>query len=535
MIIKIERMIRVILTMLLIVFTFTQVVNARQVDDTSFVSDVNQIKPVFEDNLDSLLNLYYIQQPTSSADDLVNDTIQGDAIMSFIPDSVYRARLAKLPSAIKLTYNRIVRKYIEMYTQRKKDRVEVMLGLAEYYFPIFDDIFDYYGLPNELKYMSIIESALNPRARSRTRAIGVWQFMYGTGKLYGLTINGLVDERRDPIKETHAACRFSKDLYDIFGDWQLVIAAYNCGPRNVQKAIRRSGGKRDFWEIYRYLPRETRGHVPAFIAAAYTMNYYKEHNLIPIKSSFPIKADTIMINDDLHLMQVAEVLKIPIEHLRDLNPQYIRDIIPAKGTTYSLTLPYDLTTKFIDYQDSIFAYKDSIYFNPNELNKAPNYNKYLKNGAIKPKGNYVAIKYEVKSGDNLGVISEWFHCRVNDLLDWNDLYNNKIRAGQKLNVYVLKKHASYYEQFNEMSFNEKQQLKNSKPKDEPEKLSEQKENNKDKKGTDKIVYYTVKQGDTLWDIAKRFPGISGDDLRKWNGLDGNSSIVPGQQLKILVM
>jgi membrane-bound lytic murein transglycosylase D len=523
----------------LLLILLSSIVNgfAKQDDDTTFIGDVNQIKPVFEDNLDSLLNLYYVQQSGAITVDLVNDTTPGDSLVSYVPDSVYAARLAKIPSAIKLTYNRIVRKYVEMYTQRKKDRVEVMLGLTDYYFPIFDDIFDYYGLPNELKYMSIIESALNPRARSRTRAIGVWQFMYGTGKLYGLTINSLVDERRDPIKETHAACRFSKDLYDIFGDWQLVIAAYNCGPRNVQKAIRRSGGKRDFWDIYRYLPRETRGHVPAFIAAVYTMNYYKEHNLVPVKSAFPSKSDTIMVNDDLHLMQVAEVLKIPLDQLRDLNPQYIRDIIPAKGNSYPLTLPIEQTTKFIELEDSILAFKDSVYFNPKELNKAPNYAKYLKNGSVKPRGSYVAIKYIVKSGDNVGVISEWFRCRVNDILDWNDLYSSRIKAGQKLVIYVQKKYAATYENINEMSYNEKQQIRNSNPGTEPvpEKISEKKESSPTKSDNSKIVYYTVKQGDTLWDIAKRFPGISGEDLIKWNGLDENASIIPGQQLKIKIM
>jgi membrane-bound lytic murein transglycosylase D len=520
---------------LIILTTFlTNGLCLKQEEDTTFFSDIDQIKPVFDDNLDSLLNLYYVQQAVVTVD-LVNDSIVNDSIISNIPDSVYAERLARIPSAIKLTYNHIVRKYIEMYTQRKKDRVEVMLGLSEYYFPIFDDIFDYYGLPNELKYISIIESALNPRARSRTRAIGVWQFMYGTAKLYGLRMNGLVDERRDPMRETHAAAMFTKDLYNIFGDWQLVIAAYNCGPGNVKKAIRRSGGKRNFWDIYRYLPRETRGYVPAFIAAVYTMNYYKEHNLVAVKSGLPIKTDTIMVNNDLHLMQVAEVLKVPIEQLRDLNPQYIRDIIPGKSYSHPLNLPIEYTTNFIDLEDSIFAYKDSFYFNPNELNKAPNYAKYSKNGAIRPKGNYTGIKYVVKSGESLGIISEWFHCRVSDIQDWNDLYSSKIRAGQKLVIYIPKKYESHYKQFNEMSFDEKQQLKGTQPKTDIEKLSDNKESKPVNNGSGKIVYYTVKHGDTLWDIAKRYPGISGEDLRKWNDLDENSNITPGQQLKIKIM
>ncbi|MGC8804079.1 MAG: lytic transglycosylase domain-containing protein, partial [Bacteroidales bacterium] len=285
--------------------------------DSLYVDDVELIQPVFEDNLDSLLNLYYMQQNnTTYNDDLVLEPTDADSAFQYIPDSVYISRLQALKSGVPLTYNKIVRRYIEMYTQRKKDKVQRMVGLAQYYFPLFDDIFDFYGVPNELKYMSIIESALNPRARSRTRAVGIWQFMYGTAKLYGLTINGLVDERRDPIKATHAAAQFSKDLYDVFKDWQLVIAAYNCGPGNVSRAIRRSGGKRNFWDIYPYLPRETRGHVPAFIAAVYTMNYYREHNIQPQQTGFPIKVDTVIIHDDLHLMQVAEVLNISIDLLR---------------------------------------------------------------------------------------------------------------------------------------------------------------------------------------------------------------------------
>ena len=474
-------------------------------------TDVNQIKPIFEDNLDSLLNLWYIQH-SPAVEDMVTDTLKDNRYLLNIPDSVYSERLARIPNVFKFTYNPIVRSYIEMYTQRKRDRVQIMLGMAEYYFPIFDNIFDYEGVPNEIKYMSIIESALNPRARSRTRAIGIWQFMYGTGKLYGLNVNTLVDERRDPIAETHAAARFAKDLYKIFGDWQLVVAAYNCGPGNVNKAIRRAGGKRNFWEIYRYLPRETRGHVPAFIAAAYTMTYYKEHNLIPAKVNMPHNTDTIMINSELHLMQVAEVLKISIEQLRDLNPQYLYDIIPARGISYPLTLPVEYATKFIDLQDSIFAYKDSIYFNPKELNRTVNFTAY-KTGRIKPPGNYTGIYYIVKSGDNLGAISMKYGCSVNSIMEWNNLWNNKIREGQKLLIYVPKKLVEV-----EKKGDNKKQLKAQ----------------TEKQKADKFIYYTVKQGDTIWEISKQYPGITEENIRTWNKLAGNS-ITPGQQLKIKVM
>lgn len=503
----------------------------KQDNDSTFVNDVNQTKPIFEDNLDSMLNLWYVQN-SAITEDLVNDSILNDSIISNIPDSVYAYRLSRIPSVFKLTYNPIVRKYIEMYTQQKRDRVRVMIGMTDYYFPIFDDIFDYYDVPNEMKYMSIIESALNPRARSRTRAIGVWQFMYGTGKRYGLTINSLVDERRDPVRETHAAAQFCKDLYDIFGDWQLVLAAYNCGPGNVNKAIRRAGGRKDFWDIYRYLPRETRGHVPAFIAAVYTINYAKEHNITPIPTFMPTRTDTVMVNRDLHLLQVAQILKLPIEQLRDLNPQYIHDIIPAKGTQYPLMLPVEYTGKFIDFQDSIYAYKDSIFFNYKELNKSPNYNAYSKKGGIRPTGNFTSVYYTVKMGDNLGVISEWFDCRINDLMDWNDLYSSRIRSGQRLVVYVPKKSSYYYQQINAMTFDQKRQLKNGGA---VKRTAVSIQTTVNENQSTKFVYYTVKEGDTLWDIAKKYPGISDADIRKWNNLSESSNIIPGQQIKIKVM
>jgi len=524
---------QIILILFISVFSFSEFdSDAKQNEDSLAISDVIQIKPVFDDNLDSLLNLWYVQQSTV-AEDLVSDSLFADSLHTSIPDSVYINRLSRIPSVFKLTYNPVVRKYIEMYTQQKRDRVQVMLGLAEYYFPIFDDIFDYYGIPNEIKYMSVIESALNPRARSRTRAIGLWQFMYGTGKRYGLTINSLVDERRDPIKATHAAAQFSKDLYQIFGDWQLVVAAYNCGPGNVNKAIRRAGGKKDFWDIYRYLPRETRGHVPAFIAAVYTMTYYKEHNLIPLPITVPLRIDTIMINRELHLKQVADVLKIPLIQLRDMNPEYIQDIIPAKGNLiYPLTIPVEYATKFIDLQDSIYSYKDSLYFNSKQLLKSPNYNTY-KGAGIKPSGNYIVVYYTVKPNESLGLIAEWFDCRINDLMDWNDLYNYRIRAGQKLVVYVPRKSVTYYQQINDMTLNEKQQLKNkgtASTVQQPQKNTSQSQVN-----TGNFVYYIVKQGDTLWDIAKQYPGISGEDIRRWNNLSENAMIIPGQKIKIKIM
>jgi membrane-bound lytic murein transglycosylase D len=242
-----------------------------------------------------------------------------------------------------------------MYTQNKKELVGVMIGLSDYYFPLFEEILDLYQLPQEFRFLPIIESALNPRAVSRVGATGLWQFMYGTGRMYKLTINSYVDERRDPIASSHAAARFIKDLYSIYKDWTLVIAAYNCGPGNVNKAIRRAGGKKNYWDIYYYLPRETRGYVPAFIAANYAYYYHKEHNIKPQPINIPLTSDTIMVNQLLHLQQVAEVIGVPINLLRDLNPQYKQDVIPAKDRAFTLKLPADAVGPFIDKEKEIYA------------------------------------------------------------------------------------------------------------------------------------------------------------------------------------
>ena len=289
-------------------------------------------------NLDSLLNLWYVNQSLESATD--DYLAEADTLIPDFSDSVYMKRLAEIPTVVDLTYNRIVKNYINVYSRKRREQVRVMLGLSEYYFPRFEEIFDLYGVPYEIKYLSVIESALNPRAVSRVGAVGAWQFMYSTGKAYGLTINSLVDERRDPIAASHAAAKFLADLYEIYHDWTLALAAYNCGPGNVNKAIRRSGGKRNFWDIYYYLPRETRGYVPAFIAATYTMNYYEEHLITRAPLSLPRVCDTMMVYEPVHLKQVAEVLQIPIGLLRDINPQYRVDIVPGTSKQgYAIAIP----------------------------------------------------------------------------------------------------------------------------------------------------------------------------------------------------
>ena len=472
-------------------------------------------------NMDSMLRLWYVDKYVNVENLSQLDSLQSDSVHTNIPDSVYIARLKRIPSAVDLSYNEVVRRYIEVYTVKRRASVEVMLGLSEYYFPIFDQVFDYYGVPNELKYMTIIESALNPRAYSRARAAGLWQFIYGTGRNCGLTINSFVDERLDPLKESKAAAIYVKQLYDIFHDWTLVIAAYNCGPFNVEKAIRRSGGKKGYWDIYYHLPKQTRGHIPAFIAATYVMNYYRDHNLHPVKPELPLACDTIMINKPLHLKQVSEVLNIPMKALRDMNPQYIRDIIPSFDRPYSLVLPLKYSLRFIDLQDSIFAYKDSVYLNRNMLAK-PMHNSSRGYTPGAPKGNYASVTYLVKSGDNLGYIAQWFHTGISDIKDWNDISGRNIREGQKLTIFVPAKKSDYYRQFNSMSYAEKQKAVGASPDDNLTTIS-----------TDgKFVVYVVKYGDTVWDIAKKYPGVTGNEIMEVNNITKANKIVVGQKIKI---
>ncbi len=465
------------------------------------------------DSTDALVNMWYINKANTVCDSTLLTIENADLPMSSIPDSVFIQRLARIPSAVPLTYNRIVRNFIEMYLFTKRDKLESIVGLSNYYFPIFDDIFDEYEVPNELKYMSVIESALNPRACSRTRAIGLWQFMYGTGRLYGLTINSLVDDRRDPIKATYAAVKFSKDLYAMFNDWQLVIAAYNCGPGNVKKAIRRAGGKRNFWEIYYYLPRETRGHVPAFIAAVYVVNYYREHNVIPKAITYPLTSDTIMVTKKLNLGQISEVLKIPLETLRDMNPQYLCDIVPAYSTSpCAIRLPNEYTTRFIDLQDSIGRYKEAFYFNPSIDILSPSKGTYAS-----ASGNGKRLVYVVRQGDNLGSISSKFHVSINQIKDWNGFNKNTIRVGQRLVLFVPSKRYAAAAAVVNVSTNT-QEI--------PAATTAGSFNN------EKSTFYVVREGDTIWEIARKHPGVTAEQIMQRNKLGSNDKIVPGQRLVI---
>ena len=305
-------------------------------------------------DLDSLMNLYlsktYLEEDSDCNMQQVNPEFSKEE---------YVERLSRMPSVMEMAYNDVVRKFIDRYAVRLRHSISYMLGACNFYMPIFEEALEAYQLPLELKYLPIIESALTPTAVSRAGAAGLWQFMLTTGRHYDLKVNSLVDERRDPVKSSYAAARYLSDLYKIFGDWNLVIAAYNCGPGNINKAIHRANGNKDYWQIYPYLPNETRGYVPAFIAANYIMTYYSLHNICPMTTKLPAKSDTVMISRKLHLEQVAAVMNISIDLLRSLNPMYRRDIVPGNTELSPLRLPQAETIRFIDLQDSIYNYRAS--------------------------------------------------------------------------------------------------------------------------------------------------------------------------------
>ena len=399
-----------------------------------------------EDNLDSLLHLYnaktYMMQDTSCNYRDVNPVFDKE---------VYIDRLKRLPTIIEMPYNDVVQKFIDRYSGKLRRSVSYMLGAGNFYMPIFEEALEAYNLPLELKYLPVIESALNPTAVSRVGATGLWQFMIGTGKRYGLEVNSLIDERRDPVKSSYAAAHYLSDLYKIFDDWSLVIAAYNCGPDKVNKAIHRAKGSADYWNIYPYLPKETRGYVPAFIAANYIMNYYCDHNICPMVSELPVKTDTIVVSKDIHLEQISKVLNINIEHLRNLNPQYRHDIINGLNHPMVLRLPSTLIGSFIDQQDSICAYRaDELFLKRAtvDVNDAqPTYSrprssysrhsassrskKSSKRGRNRKQGNK---SITIKNGDTLSEIAARHGTTVKKLRKLNGIKGNSIRAGKKIKV-----------------------------------------------------------------------------------------------------
>lgn len=336
----------------------------------------------------------------------------------------YAHRLSRLPNVIEMPYNEIVQKYINQYSGRLRNSVAVLLGASNFYNPIFEEALESYQLPLELKYLPIIESALNPTATSRAGAVGLWQFMIGTGKQYGLEVTSLIDERRDPIKASYAAAHYLRDLYNIFGDWTLVIASYNCGPNNVNKAIKRAGGVKDFWSIYPYLPNETRGYVPAFIAANYIMNYYCDHNICPVNTTLPMGTDTIQVSRNVRMERISALCNIEEEELRRLNPQYRTNLIPGNVRPCTLRMPTAAINAFIEAGDSIYVPQSEV-LNIKEVPVAAKTGK-----SSKRSGSTITVR----RGDTLGAIAKRNRTTVSRLKKLNGLRSNNIRAGQRLKV-----------------------------------------------------------------------------------------------------
>lgn len=365
---------------------------------------------------------------------------------------VYKERLARIPSVIELPYNDVVQKFIDRYSGRLRRSVSIMLGAQNFYMPTFEEALESYGLPLELKYLPVIESALNPNAVSHVGATGLWQFMLTTGKQYGLEINSLVDERRDPVRASYAAAHYLRDLYKIFGDWNLVIAAYNCGPENINKAIHRSNGATDYWQIYPYLPKETRGYVPAFIAANYIMNYYCDHNICPMQANLPGKTDTVVVSRDVHFEQVAQVLGMEIDQIKQLNPQYRRNIVNGSTRPMALRLPATLVGKFIDNEDSIYAYRPDVLLAKRtevEVNDdVPSYSRRSSSSSRskssssrnsrhkgkKGKKNKGGRNVTIRQGDTLSEIAKRNGTTVKKLKKLNKISGSSIRAGKKLRI-----------------------------------------------------------------------------------------------------
>lgn len=426
----------------------------------------------------------------------VEGNLDSTVLTSSISNQVYLEGLKRIRTAIPLAYNDIVKNYIIFYTEKMPSRASDILGLSAYYLPAFEKIFESYGLPKELSVMAIVESALNPAAISIENAKGMWQFMYKTALQYNLKINSYIDERFDPFASAHAAAKYLRDSYTVFGDWYLAITAFNCGVGNVNKAISRAAS-RDFWKVYPYLPREARGYVPSFIAALYLLEYHKEYNLNPTIFSTPEKAEAMKINRNVHFEQISGVIGIPMEELKNYNPKYTQNIIPGLSGECILQLPCSYATAFKDREQEIYSYRDSLYFS--DITKES-----VKERSSKPSsGGY--ITHRVKKGETLGRIAAKYHVSLQNLMKWNGLSSRSVlRIGQSIKIYSGKGPSV-------SQGSSKSQAKTT--------------------SSGGYQWYTIKKGDTLYDISIKCK-VPLNTILKLNGLKKNSKIYPGKKLKI---
>lgn len=420
----------------------------------------------------------------------------------YIPDATYdqiEKRLSDINAEIPLNFNTNVKSFVDYFTVRDREYTKMVVSRSTYYFPIFEEILEKYGLPDELKYLAIVESGLKPTAHSWAAAVGLWQFVYLTGRSYGLHSDWYVDERMDPVKSTEAAAKYIKSLYKMFGDWELALAAYNCGPGNVRKAIRRSGYKRKFWDIYRYLPRETRGYVPQFVAITYAFNYAEEHNLILDESEYlyAMASDTIMVRNFMNLTTLGSLLEICEVDMKALNPSIKQKAVPSSGKYFSVRIPSDKLEFFNENRSMILDSASKV--GKKEL-------EYLARNSIGSTYGRDKVIHRVRSGDVLGKIAQKYHVRVSDIKKWNKLNSNTIQIGQRLNIWL--KPNAYTASVMKKNPTVKQNMVVS-----------------------GIKYHIVQPGDTLWDISKAYNDITIEKLKKLNNLKSNK-IQPGQKLVV---
>lgn len=524
-----------LLLLLNVIFLGTMNAQSEVVDSTSKVNDtiyVNDDLDIFARKeikiLDSLLNVWYIQNELTKKNSILSK-LKDDTTAYDNNDSMIYNRLSQIVTEVPLAYNDRVKRFIELYSVQRQRSSSVILGLAQYYYPWMKEIFDKYDVPEEIIYITIIESALNPTAVSPAGATGIWQFMYGTGKLYGLEVSTYVDDRRDPYKATDAAARHFRDLYNIFNDWGLAISAYNCGPGNVRKAIQRSGGKTDFWGVCPFLPRETQNYFPAYIGALYMMTYHNLYGITPASLTFPTNVDTVMVDKELHLEQVAQVMGLNLKDLTTLNPQYKRNIIPAfNGKQYPLRLPANEAVRFIALKDTIQKYHYDEYFNvTKDLNKV--------NSTTNANGEIIVQttpnKYHtVRKGETLGRIASKYGLSVSKLKSMNHLHSNYLRVGQRLLVKkgttITKPAPVVTQDSTSMAAKDSIALKT-----QDSTLVKKDTIPAAKPAPQGDIIYVVKKGDTLSSIGRKY-GKTATELAKYNKLSNVNSINIGQKLKI---